>query len=391
MQPCGAACCVCPIAPTRLFAFRKFIVAANLPAEIAKNYKHIVKGNKRLLMISTAPYLRIQPGIDQLSSLIGHSPLLEIHYTQHGEARKVYAKYESMTMTGSVKDRMALQILGRAFESGELEPGDTIVEATSGNTGISFAAIGRALGHRVRIYIPDWMSQERMQLMHGLGADVVPVSSAQGGFIGAINLTVEYARVNAHVYLPRQFDNPVNIEAHETTTGPEIGRQLAMFGHTANAFVAGVGTGGTVMGVGRYLRSQHSEVSIHPLEPANSPTLRTGKKVGQHRIQGISDEFIPSIVNLDELDSIVDVWDGDAILMAQALAHRLGLAVGISSGANIVGAMKLAEELGDDAVVVTVLPDCNKKYLSTSLLSAESPQDGYITPQVQLQNFVSIR
>jgi cysteine synthase A len=333
----------------------------------------------------------MQNKINQIAALIGDSPMIEIHYTHRGSARRVYAKYESMSMTGSVKDRMALQILGRAYESGELGPNDTIVEASSGNTGISFAAIGRALGHRVRIYMPDWMSQERVQLMHGLGADVVPVSSAQGGFIGAINMAGDYARENDHIYLPRQFDNPVNIEAHATTTGPEIKQQLAILGHTADAFVAGVGTGGTVMGVGRYLRSQSSRVRIHPLEPANSPTLRTGKKVGQHRIQGISDEFIPSIVNLDELDEIVDVWDGDAILMAQALGHRLGLAVGISSGANVVGAIKLEDEMGDDAVVVTVLPDSNKKYLSTSLLNAEPPQDDYITPQVQFQRFISVR
>ncbi len=328
---------------------------------------------------------------DKLTALIGNSPMIEIHYTYNGRPRRLYAKYESMNMTGSVKDRMALHILGHAYESGELEPGDMIVEATSGNTGISFAAIGRALGHRVRIYMPDWMSQERVQLIHGLGADVVPVSSAQGGFIGAIDMAVDYAAQNDHIYLPRQFENPVNIEAHATTTGPEIKRQLTMFGHTADAFVAGVGTGGTVMGVGRYLQSQRSETRIHPLEPANSPTLKMGKKVGHHRIQGISDEFIPVILKLDELDNIVDVWDGDAILMAQALGHRLGLAVGISSGANIVGAMKLAEEMGDDAVVVTVLPDSNKKYLSTSLLSMESPQDDYITPQVQFEHFTSVR
>jgi cysteine synthase A len=317
--------------------------------------------------------------------------LLEIHYTCGSRARRIFAKYESMSMTGSVKDRMALQILRRACESGELQPGDSIVEASSGNTGISMAAIGRALGHRVRIYMPDWMSQERVQLMHGLGAEVVPVSSAQGGFVGSIKMAANYASENRHVYQPCQFDNPVNIEAHATMTGPEIQRQLAMLELTADAFVAGVGTGGTVMGVGRYLRSQQNSIAIHPLEPGNSPTLREGKKVGQHRIQGISDEFIPSIVKLGELDEIVDVWDGDAILMAQALAHQLGLAVGISSGANVVGAMKLVEEMGDDAVVVTVLPDSNKKYLSTSLLNAEPPQEGYLTPQIQLQNFSSIR
>ena len=132
-------------------------------------------------------------------------------------------------------------------------------------------------------------------------------------------------------------------------------------------------------------------VRVHPLEPANSPTLRTGKRVGSHRIQGISDEFIPSILNLAELDPVVDVWDGDAILMSQALCHRLGLGVGISSGANILGAIKLGAELGPDAVVVTVLPDSNKKYLSTALSEAEPPQDDYITPQVQLDSFTSVR
>jgi cysteine synthase A len=329
--------------------------------------------------------------VDHLAALVGRTPLVEIHYRIDGQPRRIYAKYESMNMTGSVKDRMALHILRRAIERGELKPGSVIVEASSGNTGISFAAIGRALGHRVRIYMPDWMSLERTQLMHGLGADVVPVSKAQGGFIGSIRLTEEYAAENPAAYLPCQFANTDNIEAHEQTTGPEIMDQLRQLGLEADGFVAGVGTGGTVMGVGRALRGSGRPVRVHPLEPANSPTLRTGKKVGSHRIQGISDEFIPAIVLLDELDPVIDVWDGDAILMAQALGHRLGLAVGISSGANIVGAMKLREELGRDATVVTVLPDSNKKYLSTALPQAEPPQDDYITPAVQLQSFISVR
>jgi cysteine synthase A len=260
-----------------------------------------------------------------------------------------------------------------------------------GNTGISFSAIGRALGHRVRIYMPDWMSHERVQLMHGLGAEVIPVSKAQGGFVGAVELARQYAVDNEHVFLPRQFDNPDNIEAHEMMTGPEIETQLRAFGVEADAFVAGVGTGGTVMGVGRYLRRGARKVRVHPLEPANSPTLRTGKRVGAHRIQGISDEFIPSILNLAELDPVLDVWDGDAILMSQALCHRLGLGLGISSGANVLGAIKLGAELGPDAVVVTVLPDSNKKYLSTALHEAEPPQDNYLTPRIQLDSFTSVR
>ena len=337
------------------------------------------------------PSIDLCRAVANLDALVGSTPLVEIHYRFNGQPRRLYAKYESMNLTGSVKDRMALHILRRAAERGEIAPGAIIVEASSGNTGISFAAIGRALGHRVRIYMPDWMSLERTQLMHGLGADVVPVSRDQGGFVGAVRMTEEYAQENPRAFLPRQFANPDNAEAHELMTGPEIVAQLAQLGRQADAFVAGVGTGGTVMGVGRALRSKGRTVGIHPLEPANSPTLRTGKKVGSHRIQGISDEFIPAIVKLDQLDAIVDVWDGDAILMAQALGHRLGLAMGISSGANVVGAMQLVEELGPEATVVTVLCDSSKKYLSTALPQAEPPRDDYMTPQVQLQSFSSVR
>lgn len=330
-------------------------------------------------------------GVAALAALVGRTPLLEIRYLHQGSKRRLFAKYESMNMTGSVKDRMALHILGRARQRGELQEGDIICEATSGNTGISFAAIGRALGHRVRIYMPDWMSLERVQIMHGLGAEVVPVSKAQGGFLGAVALTRAYAAERPGVFLPRQFENPDNIEAHQTMTGPEIEMQLARFGVAADAFVAGVGTGGTVMGVGRHLRGTGRAVRVHPLEPANSPTLRTGTKVGVHRIQGISDEFVPDIVDLAELDPVIDIWDGDAILMAQALCRSLGLGVGISSGANVLGAMRLVEELGAEAIVVTVLPDCNKKYLSTALCHTEPPQEHYLTPRVQLESFVSVR
>lgn len=329
-------------------------------------------------------------GISGLDAVIGDTPLIQIHYRLDDRPRRLFAKYEVLNMTGSVKDRMAAHIMRRAYASGELRPGDTIVEASSGNTGISFAAIGRALGHRVRIYMPNWMSQERVQLIQSYGAEVVPVSQEQGGFVGSIAMAEEYAAENPQVYLPRQFANPANVEAHESSTGPEIEQQLATVGLAADAFVAGVGTGGTVMGVGRYLRRNGRPVRVHPLEPANSPTLRTGHKVGKHRIQGISDEFIPAIVDLSALDPVVDVWDGDAILMAQALARSLGLAVGISSGANVLGAMKLIEELGADAVVVTVLCDSNKKYLSTDLCRDEPCRADYWTPQVTLERFGGI-
>jgi len=329
--------------------------------------------------------------IDALGSLIGNTPLLEICYRFDDQPRRIFAKYELMNMTGSIKDRMAAHILQVAYRSGDLCPGDTIVEASSGNTGISFAAIGSALTHPVRIYMPDWMSRERVQLIASFGATVVGVSHEDGGFLGAIEMTEHYAETHRNVFLPRQFANPANVVAHALSTGPEIESQLRAFGREADAFVAGVGTGGTVMGVGRHLRRGGRNVRVHPLEPANSPTLRTGHKAGQHRIQGISDEFIPTILDLEKLDRVVDVWDGDAILMAQALCRRLGLAVGISSGANVLGAMKLVQELGDDATVATVLPDSNKKYLSTDLCHEEPTRDDYLTPRVRLEGFTAAR
>ena len=327
--------------------------------------------------------------VERLCAMVGRTPLLRIDFRIDGRRRTLFAKYEQKNMTGSVKDRMALCILRHAYESGELRPGDTIVEATSGNTGVSFAALGRALGHPVRIYMPDWMSRERVVLTQALGAEILPVSREQGGFLGSIELSERFAREHTGVFLPRQFANEANVAAHERTTGPEILAQLAMLGLTPDIFVAGVGTGGTVMGVGRNFREVNPRARIHPLEPADSPTLRTGYRTGHHRIQGISDEFIPSIVKLDQLDEVVDAWDGDAILMAQKLA-RCGLAVGISSGANFLGAAALADEAGQRASVVTIFPDSNKKYLSTDLFHEEPVDEKYRAPRIEIEEWFAI-
>jgi cysteine synthase A len=321
-----------------------------------------------------------------LHRLVGNTPLLAIELTYRGAPRVVYAKQESLNFTGSIKDRMALFILEQAYLEGRITPGDRIAEATSGNTGISFAAIGRSLGHPVTIFMPDWMSTERMALIASFGADIVPISRAEGGFLGSIARAEALAEQHPDVFLPQQFANAANVRAHAETTGPEIWMQLASAGLTPDAFVAGVGTGGTVMGVGHYLRSRKPGASVHPVEPAESPTLSTGHKVGQHRIQGVSDEFIPPIVKLDELDAVIAVHDGDAILMAQALA-RHGLAVGISSGANLLGALRVQDMLGADAIVVTVFPDSNKKYLSTDLLRSEPVKPGYLAPHVEVEGF----
>jgi len=323
--------------------------------------------------------------------MIGNTPLLAIRFAFRGKERVIYAKAEHLNLTGSIKDRMAFHILKKAYQEERLQPGDTIAEATSGNTGISFAAIGRAFGHQVVIFMPDWMSQERVALIKSLGAKIIPVRRDQGGFAGSIRMTEDLAEREANVFLPAQFANEANVDAHEKTTGPEIWSQLFFNRLKPDAFVAGVGTGGTIMGVGKSLRERNPQIKVHPLQPAESPTLSTGRKVGRHRIQGISDEFIPTILQLDELDSVVSVRDGDAILMAQKLAASLGLGVGISSGANFIGALMTQNEMGADAVVTTVFPDDNKKYLSTDLLREEPMQDGYLTPEIELIGYEAIK
>ncbi len=329
----------------------------------------------------------VERRIQGLKCLVGNTPLLAVHCTFRGRPRVIYAKAENLNMTGSIKDRMALHIVERAYGRGLLKPGDTVVEATSGNTGISCSAIGRAMGHQVVIFMPDWMSSERINLIRSLGADIRLVTREEGGFQESIRRAEEVAASNEHAFLPCQFSNEDNVAAHRLTTGPEIWWQLRFRGLTPDAFVAGVGTGGTIMGVGRFLREQNPDVKLHPLEPANSPTLSTGRKVGKHRIQGISDEFIPPIVDLASLDAVVAVDDGDAILMAQKLASRLGIGVGISSGANFLGALEVQEQLGEDAVVATVFPDSNKKYLSTDLLGEEPVKEGFLSPDVELESF----
>jgi cysteine synthase A len=325
--------------------------------------------------------------LSSLRRLVGRTPMFEIHCRFRGRELSVFAKHEGFNFSGSIKDRMALHILDCAYRSGEIEPGAVIAEATSGNTGIAFAALGRALGHPVRIYMPDWMSRERVLVIQSLGAAVIPVSHEQGGFLGAIAMVDEFAAGNPHVFRPRQFDNDANVAAHHQTTGPEIIAQLQVVGRQPTAFVAGVGTGGTVMGVARCFKERLAAPSAHPLQPANSPTLSTGHKVGRHRIQGISDEFVPSIVNLQELGSIVDIWDGDAIVMAQRLACELGIAVGISSGANFLGAVAIACQQGKDACVTTVFADDNRKYLSTDLCSAEECKDNYLSRDIELLDY----
>jgi len=331
--------------------------------------------------------LSVQQKINTLRHLIGNTPMIEIRYAFRGRKRSIYAKCEYFNLTGSIKDRMVLYILEDAYRNGKIKPGDTLVEATSGNTGISLASIGRYLGHAVKIIMPDWLSEERKGIIRSLGAEIIQVSHDEGGFIRSIRMAREMQQDGKHVFLTDQFANPGNVKAHELNTGKEIWKQLIAYGIRPDAFVAGVGTGGTVMGVGRYLKSKDKAVCIYPLEPAESPTLSTGYKSGKHRIQGISDDFIPAIVQLDELNPVVRASDGDAILMAQMLASGLGLGVGISSGANFIGAVHIQNEEGDDTKVVTVFCDSNKKYLTTDLVKKEPVKESYLAPHIRLLNY----
>ena len=345
-------------------------------------------------MTTTARNLRVLTGgpdalgrVRGLQVLTGNTPLLAVSCEVHGRPRTIYAKAENLNFTGSIKDRMAVHIIRRAYETGELGPGGLIVEATSGNTGISFAALGRALGHPVTIFMPDWMSEERKALIRSFGATVRLVSAEEGGFLGSIRMAENLADATPGAFLPRQFANAQNVEAHATSTGPELWSQLRAQGITPDAFVAGVGTGGTIMGVGRYLREVNPAIGLYPIEPASSPTLSVGHKVGKHRIQGISDEFVPPIVDLRALEHPLAVEDGDAILMAQKLAAEIGLGVGISSGANFLGALDAQRRIGLDSITVTVFPDSNKKYLSTALLNYEPVKPEYVTRHVKLLGF----
>jgi cysteine synthase A len=302
------------------------------------------------------------PKTDNLWRLIGNTPLIALRYRYGGgPVRQILVKCEQYNLTHSIKDRVALYVLQKAMEHGGLNPGDLIVEASSGNIGISMAAIGRALGHPVKIILPDSVSLEHRALIKSFGTIVQLMKQEE------MSKIVTAMGLYDHVFLPGPLEDQYNVEAHERTTGREIGHYLLLERLQPNAFVAGVGTGGTLMGVGNYLRKMFPAIYIHPLEP-----------VEDSRIPGLS----AGMSGLESLDKVVRVHDGDAILMAQKLRLELKLDVGISSGANLLGAIKLQNEGSSDRVVVTVFPDGNKPYAAT-----EPVKPDYMTPQVQLLDY----
>lgn len=296
---------------------------------------------------------------DSVLDLIGNTPLVRLRRIPGAECATVYAKLESMNPAGSVKDRIALSMVEDAEHSGQLKPGATIVESTSGNTGIGLAMVAAAKGYHLILTMPDDMSTERRKLLMRYGAELI-LTPRLDGMTGAVRAAEELCRKHSEYFMPRQFENPANPEVHRRTTAREI---LDSVDGPIDAFVAGVGTGGTISGVGQVLKAARPETRIVAVEPASSPLL-SGGRARPHGIQGIGASFIPRVLDRSVIDRIVTVTDQDAMNMALRLTREEGLLVGISAGANVYAAVQEAQDLGPNHTVVTVLPDTGERYLS---------------------------
>lgn len=318
------------------------------------------------------------------NKLIGNTPMIKLNYEYNGKIKSIYIKLEYYNLTGSIKDRVAYYIIKNAKKRGELKDCMPIIEATSGNTGIALAALGTYYNHPVYIFMPDWASSERVELMKSFGANIILVSKEEGGFIRCVEEAKKLAE-EKNGFLSNQFANIDNFQAHYETTGTEIISQIP---ENIGGFVSGVGTGGTLMGIGEKLKEKFSDLKIVAIEPDKMPIISQGKKISQHKIEGIGDDFVPELLDRTKIDKIILINDDDAINMSKRLSKELGLGVGISSGANFLGSILLNEELKNP--VVTVFADDNKKYLSTDLSKDIDNNKDFISNQIKLINYEEI-
>ena len=292
---------------------------------------------------------------DNILELIGNTPLLQL------KGENIFAKAEFLNPGGSIKDRVALAMLEAAERDGKLKKDSIIVEPSSGNTGIGLALVGHLMGYRVRIVMPEGMSEERKKLIKALGGELVLIPDEEG-IAGAVRVVEQMAAEDPRIYVPQQFENPENPRVHYEHTARELWRQM---GGNIDCFVAGVGSGGTLQGVGKFLKEHKKDVKVIAVEPENCSAL-LGHEPGLHQIQGIGDGFIPAILDVSMVDDVVEVSDDNAIQTTRQLGTDLGLLVGISSGANVWAARRLAEKV--EGNIATVLPDRAERYFSTALL-----------------------
>ena len=316
--------------------------------------------------------------------LIGNTPMIKISYRYKGKEKRIFAKLEYFNFTGSIKDRVAFYMINNAKKRGILKERMPIVEATSGNTGISLSALGSYYKHPVHIFMPNWASKERIELMKAYGANVHLISKEGGGFIKCVEEAEKLShKING--FYANQFSNKDNYLAHYETTGEEILNQIL---EKIGGFVSGIGTGGTLMGIGDKLKKKYPDMVLTAIEPDKMPLLSQRKVFEQHKIEGIGDDFIPDLVDKSKIDKIILINDDDAINMSRKLAKELGIGVGISSGANFIGSVLLADEIDDD--VVTIFADDNKKYLSTDLSKEIDTNEEFISNKIELLNFNNI-
>ncbi|MHB8170898.1 MAG: cysteine synthase A [Thermincolia bacterium] len=299
---------------------------------------------------------------NNISELVGQTPVVKLNNLPGSDYAEVLVKLESFNPASSVKDRIALSMLDAAEKDGKIKPGSTILEPTSGNTGIGLAMIAAARGYKLILVMPETMSIERRNLLKAFGAELV-LTPGSDGMKGAIKKAEEIAAENLGYYVPQQFKNPANPKIHQETTAQEI---LEQSGGKLDAFVSGVGTGGTVTGVGEVLKEKIPGVKIIAVEPSNSPVL-SGGQPGPHKIQGIGAGFVPDVLKKDLLDEVITVSNEDAMETARKMAKQEGILVGISSGAAIFAALQVAKKLGAGKKVMVVAPDTGERYLSTEL------------------------